>query len=105
MTFLKHLVVAALACLLAGCMNLYVRNPITDIRINGTYQSTGDMYLLSMVTAFPQCMRLSGGSDFEWYNIFTIPLGIVVFADDCCEAVVDTVCYPFDVTRQPENKR
>lgn len=104
MNFFRCAIFILSVVLLSGCMNMYVRNPITDRRIGDTYQSTGEMYLWSIVTAFPQCMKPSGGNDLEWYNILTIPLGLVVFADDCCEAVVDTICYPFDVTRKPKKR-
>ena len=86
--------------LLSGCMNLYTRCPGTDKRIEDTYQSTKEMFLWSWVVAFPQVMAPAGNGGFEWYNILTVPLGAVVFVDDCCEAVGDTLCFPFDATRK-----
>ena len=80
----------------AGCMNLYTRCPGTDREIASCYQSTEWMFTLSYVVAFPQVMSPGSADEFYWENIITIPCGLVCLADTACEAVVDTVCLPFD---------
>ena len=83
-------------------MNLYTRCPGTDGRIEDTYQCTKEMFSWSCVVAFPHVLSPDRDGGFEWLNLLTVPLGVVVFVDDCCEAVCDTVCYPFDMTRKPK---
>lgn len=51
----------------------------------------------SVIVAYPQMMSTTGGNGFEFVNIFTIPLGLLVFCDAVCEFPVDTVCLPFDI--------
>ena len=46
-----------------------------------------------------------GDNGFQMMNILTIPLGCVVMCDAVCEAVVDTVCLPFDWPISAKRKR
>lgn len=87
-----------LLSLLAGCMNLYVRCPITDNKITQTYQCTKETFALSYVIMFPQVLP-PGKNDKTLYlaNIITIPVGCICFVDVACEAVVDTIFWPIDV--------
>lgn len=96
-----------LVCLITvftGCMNLCTRCPGTSGRIKDTYQCTKEMADWTLIVAFPQVLAIEGDRGFSWYNLLTIPLSAIVFVDDCCEAVCDTICYPFDNTRKPEKK-
>jgi len=97
---MKRMLVLAAMLLTAGCMNLYTRCPGTDGKIEDTYQATKEMADWTLIVAFPQILAPDGERGFSWYNLLTIPLSLVVFADDCCEAVGDTLCYSFDVTRR-----
>jgi hypothetical protein len=80
---------------MCGCVNFCVRVLGTD-RIEETYQCTKTAAGFSYVLAFPQVMSPTGGEHFMWENLFSIPVGIVGFADTACEAVIDTVCLPVD---------
>lgn len=99
---MKKWLLASLLVALTGCMNLYTRCPGTDGRIEDTYQCTKEMFSWSWVVAFPQTLAIEGDRSLSWYNLLTVPLSLVVFADDCCESVCDTVCYPFNMTRKPK---
>ena len=99
---MRKLLFASLIVALTGCMNLYTRCPGTDGCIKDTYQSTKVMADWTLVVAFPQVLAIEGDRGLSWYNLLTLPLSLVVFADDCCESVCDTVCYPFDMTRKPK---
>lgn len=94
---------AAFISLLSGCMNVYTRMPLTNSRIERTYQSTEQMAALSCVVAFPQIMSPDGSNGFDPWNIVTVPLGIVCLVDDALEAVCDTAFWPAD--RMLEKKR
>lgn len=87
------LLLALLAC--CGCMNLYTRCPGTDKTIYTTYQCTQEMWGWTIITAFPQALA-PDAVGYMWINIITVPLAIIPAADTCLEAVVDTVCYPYD---------
>ena len=81
----------------SGCMNLYTRSPLTEKRIERTYQSTGETFSLAIIVSFPQMMSDNPSTpDFMMENIFTIPCGIVVGVDGCAELVLDTVFWPCD---------
>ena len=96
--FLGGLITGLLFSLLGGCVNLYTRAPMTDLRVDECYQSTEIAGVATIVLSFPQMMTLSGGSSgLELYNILTVPfLGLPCLVDTACEAVIDTVCYPAD---------
>lgn len=97
---MKKLVAFSLASLmLSGCVNVFtVRNPFSDTKVKSAYQSTMMAAGASAVVAFPQQMSdCPDDYGFKVYNIFTVPLGIVCFADSILESVVDTVCLPFDI--------
>lgn len=81
-----------------GCVNIYVRFPTTDARIEKTYQSTEEAALLSTVLMFPQIMNDAPFKGLVWENVYTIPLGCVGFCDTACEAVLDTVLFLPDYT-------
>ena len=85
---------ALLAC--AGCVNVYTRFPTTSERIERVYQCSREAAGLSILVAFPQMMSDSPGAGYMWENIFTIPLGCLCLCDAAVEAVVDTVCLPYD---------
>ena len=36
------------------------------------------------------------GQSFQWFNVVTIPLGLVCLCDSVCEAALDTVFLPID---------
>lgn len=94
----KILLMALTATLLSGCMNLYTRNPFnTKDRIESVYQSSGYMVGFSWVVMFPQTMAPSGGAGFMAANLISIPCGVICYADTLLEAVVDTVCLPYDI--------
>jgi uncharacterized protein YceK len=97
---MKRMLVLVAMLLTAGCMNLYTRCPGTDGKIEDTYQSTKEMADWTLIVAFPQVLVIEGDRGLSWFNLITVPLSLVVFADDCCEAVGDTLCYPFDITRR-----
>lgn len=82
--------------LLSGCMNLYTRCPGTKPTIESIYQCSREMIPLSYVVMFPQVMSPGSADDFYWENLITVPCGLICFGDTACEAVVDTVCLPFD---------
>lgn len=88
--------VAALALLLSGCVNCYTRCPGTDGEITEVYQSSRMAAGASLIVAFPQMMSDVPGTGFDPFNIFTIPLGVLVLGDAVAEAAVDTVCLPVD---------
>ena len=92
---LRLFALATLA-LLSGCMNLYTRCPGTKQRIESIYQCSREMVPLSYVVMFPQVMSDSKSDTFYAENLLTIPLGVLCFGDAACEAVIDTVCLPFD---------
>lgn len=84
--------------LASGCVNLLTtRNPFSDCKVGQAYQSTRMAAGASVIVAYPQMMSTTGGNGFEFVNIFTIPLGLLVFCDAVCEFPVDTVCLPFDI--------
>ena len=53
MTKFKAIIVAALATLLTGCMNVYVRWPTTSREIESVYQSTVEMAGVTWIASFP----------------------------------------------------
>ena len=91
----KTLLALALASL-SGCMNLYTRCPGTPREITSIYQCSREMVPLSCVVMFPQMMSDSSPDAFYAENLLTIPLGVLCLGDAACEAVIDTVCLPFD---------
>lgn len=94
---MKNMLILSAALILGGCVNCYTRFPTTNERIESIYQCSRETAALSMIIAFPQMMRdnpVDGG--FIWENIFTVPLGCLCLCDAACEAVIDTVCLPFD---------
>lgn len=94
---MKRLIAVAALSLTAGCMNMWTRNPLTDTRIERCYQSSSTMAGAVIIVSFPQMMSdCPGDNGFMWENVFTVPLGCLVMCDAACEAVVDTVCLPFD---------
>ena len=106
----RLIVISGAALLLAGCANMItVRNPFSDDRVQEVYQCTRMAAGASVVVAFPQMMS-DCPSEYgpQLYNILTVPLGVLCFADAICESVVDTVCLPFDIpisNKRNENKR
>ena len=103
---MKKLVCILLLAATCGCMNLYTRCPGTDKEITTTYQSTYEMSCWTLIVAFPQALDLSDTyNGWQWFNCLTVPLAIIPAADTCLEAVVDTVCYPYDYyTTKGKNK-
>jgi len=93
---MKQTLLTAALALCAGCMNLYVRNPLTDVRIDEVYKSTRTVGLLSYAIAFPQIMNPAGDGGWMLANLLTIPVGCVCLCDAACEAAIDTVCLPYD---------
>ena len=92
----SKLAAIGLLCLtFAGCINLYTRCPGTDARIEDTYQSTCQSIGMAYVVAFPQ-MIMGWEMSIEPENLITIPFGLLVLCDTPFEAVVDTVCWPWD---------
>lgn len=91
----KLIAIVLLCLILAGCMNLYTRCPGTDARIEDTYQSTCQSIGTAYVVAFPQII-MGWGPSIEPENFITIPFGLLVLCDTPFEAVVDTVCWPWD---------
>lgn len=91
----------------SGCMNCYLRAPWTLGKIEGCYQSTEYMGVMTVIASFPQCVSdNSGDGVFRWENCFTIPfLGLPCLVDTACEACIDTVCLPADyfIVRAREN--
>lgn len=86
----------------AGCMNLYVRCIDKDEKIHDIYQCTKHTAAFSYVVMFPQVMNPAGSHGFIAANILSIPVGCLCFVDVACEAVVDTVCLPYDVYAKDE---
>lgn len=106
----KILATTLSALLLAGCANMItVRNPFNDTKVSEVYQCTRCAAGASVVVAFPQMMSdCPGDYGPQIYNILTVPLGIVCFADAILESVVDTVCLPFDIpisNKRKENRK
>lgn len=100
------LFVFAACSALSGCVNVaYTRNPLSDSRIQKTYQSTGIALSASYVIAFPQIMSPTGEDGLMLANIVSIPLGCVGLVDTACEAVIDTVCLPVDWPLAASRKR
>jgi uncharacterized protein YceK len=94
----KAILTLVLASLLQGCMNLYIRCPGHPY-VEMPYQSTSAMANLTVVAAFPQILPMNETDGFVWQNCLTIPLlGLPCAIDTCLEAVVDTVCLPYDLS-------
>lgn len=93
----KIIAIAAFS-LITGCVNIYTRNPITDMRIEDSYQSTEIALTATLALSFPQMVSLGGNSKgLQWYNCLTIPFfGLPCAIDSVCEGVLDTVFYPID---------
>lgn len=105
---MKSILILSAALILGGCVNCYTRFPTTNERIERVYQCSREAAALSVIIAFPQMMSDNPSSHgFMWENIFTIPLGCVCMLDAACEAVVDTVCFPYDyfISRHRAKKR
>lgn len=105
----SKLIAIGLLCLtLTGCINLYTRCPGTDSQIVDTYQSTRLSIATAYVVAFPQIIT-GWQPSIELENFITIPFGLLVLCDTACEAVVDTICLPYDCPvsnyRNGNNKR
>lgn len=80
----------------AGCINCYLRCPVTDQKIDEVYKSTKAGVGMSFVVMFPQIMSTAGSNGFEPMNIISVPIGCLCFVDVACEAVLDTVFFPTD---------
>ena len=94
---MKSILILSAALILGGCVNCYTRFPTTDKKITMVYQCSREAAGWSVIIAFPQMMSDNpGDGGFMWENIFTIPLGCLCLCDAACEAVIDTVCLPFD---------
>lgn len=98
---MKKIITAVVACsiMFGGCVNIaFTRNPFSDSKIGGCYQSTRIAACAAVVVAFPQMMSDNPSDyDFMFGNIFTVPLSVVVFADAICESPIDTLCLPYDM--------
>lgn len=102
---MKKFICLILLAATCGCMNLYTRCPGTDKEITTTYQSTQEMIAWTCFVAWPQVMSPDASDEFHAINLVSIPLAIIPAADTCLEAVVDTVCYPYDYyTTKGKNK-
>lgn len=94
---MKNMLILSAVLILGGCVNCYTRFPTTNERIERVYQCSREAAALSVIIAFPQMMSDNpGDGGFMWENIFTVPLGCLCLCDAACEAVIDTVCLPFD---------
>lgn len=94
---MKNMLILSAALILGGCVNCYTRFPTTNERIERVYQCSREAAALSVIIAFPQMMSDNpGDGGFMWENIFIVPLGCLCLCDAACEAVIDTVCLPFD---------
>ena len=90
---------SAVVSAFGGCMNIYTRLPATNVRVIRVYQCYRQMAALSVVASFPQMMSDSPSTSHSFMieNLLTIPfLGLPVAVDAACEAVIDTVCLPYD---------
>ena len=101
---MKKLVLLPIFSTFLGCMNLYTRCPGTDKTIYTTYQCTQEMWSWTEIVAFPQ-MLAPDGVGLMWINLITFPMALIPAADTCLEAVVDTVCYPYDITKKPKKDK
>lgn len=95
---MKKMILSIALIAASGCMNLYTRMPGSP-EIDRPYQCTREALAMSCIVAFPQMMSPTGSEGLSWLNLVSIPVGLVVAADGCLEAVVDTVCLPYDATR------
>ncbi len=96
----------------SGCVSVaYTRNPLSDSKLEVTYQATRTASMASVIVAFPQMMSdcPSDCGAYASLNILTVPLGLLVLCDAVVEAVPDTVCWPVDFwityDRPKENMR
>lgn len=80
-----------------GCVNCYTRFPTTSATIQAPYQCTKEAAALSYIVMFPQIMADSGHKGIVWANMISIPLGCVCMCDVPLEAVLDTICIPYDM--------
>ena len=92
----KLLAILVLCISFTGCVNVCTRNPWSRTRIEDTYQCTQEAAGISWIIMFPQTMGYGNSNGFMLENIFTVPLGLVGFCDTACEAVLDTICLPYD---------
>ena len=90
--------IVALLLLLSGCMNLYLRTPLSDETITNTYQPTYYATIVTYVTMFPQCISPAASDHDAWMveNFITVPIGCVVGLDIPFDFVIDTILYPVD---------
>lgn len=96
---MKKLMKVTAVCMLllaSGCINCYLRCPVTDQKIDEVYKSTKAGAGMSYVVMFPQIMSTTGSNGFEPMNIISVPIGCLCFVDAACEAALDTVFFPAD---------
>lgn len=96
---MKKLMKVTAVCMLllaSGCINCYLRCPVTDQKIDEVYKSTKAGAGMSYVVMFPQIMSTTGSNGFEPMNIISVPIGCLCFVDVACEVVLDTVFFPVD---------
>lgn len=82
--------------LASGCINCYLRCPVTDQKIDEVYKSTKASAGMSYIVMFPQTMGPDSMYGFQPINIISVPIGCLCFVDVVCEAVLDTVFFPVD---------
>ena len=102
---MKNMLILSAALILGGCVNLYTRAPWTNGKIENVYQCSRAAAGMSVIVAFPQMMSDAPHPEIILANIFTIPLGCVCICDAACEAVIDTVCLPFDWQISAERRK
>ena len=97
---MKRFLFLALAVLMSGCVNLYIRSPFTDAKVERPWQSTSDAASFSYVVMFPQVLSPGSDKGFMAANLISVPAGCLLWIDVACEAVIDTLLWPIDSARQ-----
>ena len=87
----------ALALAVSGCINLYTRSPFTDARVERPWQCTQAAADWSVVVMFPQVLSPASNRGFMAANLISVPVGCLCWVDVACEAVIDTLLWPFDI--------
>ena len=84
---------------MSGCINLYTRCPFTDVEVEHPWQSTQTAADLSYVVMFPQALSPANSQKFIAANLVSVPAGCLCWVDVICEAVIDTLMWPFDIAK------
>ena len=102
MRTIAYLMLAGLTAIMSGCVNIYTRFPTTSARIESPYQCTKEAAAFSYVVMFPQIILSGRQGVFMWANLISVPAGCVCMCDVPFEAVLDTICIPYDMTVSKE---